>query len=106
MIVIVASFTYSVEKCIWNVATPIHIQLSSLNNKSESFQIMRSSCLFLLLSFKEAIVLFHWCSSRSQDSQRAFRPCLRCTRFQVQAEEKSLMFCCCNHQQHCQASFS
>ena len=35
MIVIVASFTYSVEKCIWNVATPIDIQLSSLNNKSE-----------------------------------------------------------------------
>ena len=90
--IVLESFTHSVEKCIWNVTTPIDIQLSSLNNKSESFQIVRSSFLFLLLSFKEAVVLFHWCSSHSQGTRTAFRPCLRCTRFQVQAEEKSLMF--------------
>ena len=33
--VVLTYFTYPVEKCIWNVATPVHIQLSSLNNKSE-----------------------------------------------------------------------
>ena len=60
MIVIVASFTHSVEKCIWNVATPIHIQLSSLNNKSESFQIVRSSFLFLLLSFNLKKILYRF----------------------------------------------
>ena len=68
----------------------------------QSFQIVRSSFLFLLPSIKGAVVPFHSCSSHSQGIRTAFRPCLRCTRFQVQAEEKSLMLRCWHHQQYCQ----
>ena len=85
-LILIRKTTHPVEKRVRNIATSIHIQLSSLCKTHlisiySSLQFTKQICW----QIKNVASPWNLCSSRSPDSRRACPPCQLCTHSQDQA---------------------